>query len=223
MVNREKSIDKTGVIGIFGAGAFGREILPLLRDQYFASHNASELFFVDSHPKNTEVGGVECISTEEFHLNQSVNKSFVIAIANSDSRISIAQDLKLRGYRPLDIRSPTARIYENNKIGAGGIFCDFAVVTDNVTIGDFFHCNLHSYVAHDCVIGNFVTFAPGVMCLGNVHIGDGAFIGAGAVIRQGTGSKPLIIGERAVVGMGAVVTKDVPANTTVVGNPARII
>jgi acetyltransferase-like isoleucine patch superfamily enzyme len=54
-----------------------------------------------------------------------------------------------------------------------------------------------------------------------VHIHDHAYIGTGAVIRQGTPEQPLVIGEGAVVGMGAVVTRDVPAGVTVVGNPAR--
>ena len=31
------------------------------------------------------------------------------------------------------------------------------------------------------------------------------------------------IGENSVVGAGSVVTKDVPANTVVVGNPAKVI
>jgi acetyltransferase-like isoleucine patch superfamily enzyme len=91
----------------------------------------------------------------------------------------------------------------------------------NARIGRFFHGHLYSYVEHDCVIGDFVTFAPRVSCNGNVHIGDHAYIGTGAVIRQGNPDKPLIIGEGAVVGMGAVVTKDVEPFTTVVGNPAR--
>jgi acetyltransferase-like isoleucine patch superfamily enzyme len=77
---------------------------------------------------------------------------------------------------------------------------------------------LYSYVEHDCVIGDFVTFAPAVCCNGAVEIGDGAYIGANAVIRQG-----LSIGKNAVIGMGAVVTKDVPAGETWVGNPARPI
>ena len=67
------------------------------------------------------------------------------------------------------------------------------------------------------------TFAPGVFCNGNVHVGDHAYVGTGAMLRNGTPDRPLVIGEGAVVGMGAVVTKDVAPHTTVVGNPARVL
>ena len=33
----------------------------------------------------------------------------------------------------------------------------------------------------------------------------------------------ITIGENAMVGAGSVVTKDVPANTMVVGNPAKVV
>ena len=72
------------------------------------------------------------------------------------------------------------------------------------------------------MIGDFVTFAPGVKCNGYVVIEDHVYIGAGAVIKQGQSGAPLVICRGAVVGMGAVVTKSVPAETTVVGNPARV-
>jgi acetyltransferase-like isoleucine patch superfamily enzyme len=81
--------------------------------------------------------------------------------------------------------------------------------------------NLYSYVEHDCVIGDFVTFAPGVKCNGNIMIEDHAYIGTGAIIKQGKLGEPLVIGRGATVGMGAVVTKSVPPGVTVVGNPAR--
>jgi acetyltransferase-like isoleucine patch superfamily enzyme len=49
-----------------------------------------------------------------------------------------------------------------------------------------------------------------------VRIGDGAFLGIGAVVLMG-----VTVGEGAYVGAGAVVTADVAPRTVVVGNPAR--
>lgn len=51
-----------------------------------------------------------------------------------------------------------------------------------------------------------------------VHIGTGAWIGAGAIILDG-----VRVGENAVVGAGAVVTRDLPARTLAAGNPAQVI
>lgn len=49
-----------------------------------------------------------------------------------------------------------------------------------------------------------------------VRIGDGVFIGAGAVILPG-----VTIGPRAVIGAGAVVLRDVEAGSTIGGVPAK--
>ena len=51
-----------------------------------------------------------------------------------------------------------------------------------------------------------------------VRIEDNVWIGMGVVILPG-----VTIGADAVVGAGAVVTRDVPAQTVVVGNPARVL
>ncbi|OGT05209.1 MAG: hypothetical protein A2143_09075 [Gallionellales bacterium RBG_16_57_15] len=51
-----------------------------------------------------------------------------------------------------------------------------------------------------------------------VHVGEFVWIGARAIILPG-----VTIGDGAVVGAGAVVARDIPACAVVVGNPAQII
>lgn len=51
-----------------------------------------------------------------------------------------------------------------------------------------------------------------------VKIGNDAWIGCNSIILKG-----VTIGDGAIVAAGSVVTKDVPANTTVGGNPARVL
>ncbi len=60
-------------------------------------------------------------------------------------------------------------------------------------------------------------FLPRAYRLGPVKIGAWVLVGANATILPGVN-----IGDGAVIGAGAVVTKDVPARTFVAGVPARI-
>ena len=172
-------------------------------------------------PQKNEVNGYPLISEKEFFEIECSDRFFNIAIGDSKTRESIANGLIAKGARPMSVNSLHSIIYDCNEIDEGAIICAHTMVTSNAKIGRFFHANIYSYVAHDCVIGDFVTFAPNVHCNGNVHIHNYAYIGTDAVIKQGSASKPLVIGEGAVIGMGAVVTKDVPPFITVVGNPAK--
>jgi acetyltransferase-like isoleucine patch superfamily enzyme len=53
--------------------------------------------------------------------------------------------------------------------------------------------------------------------MAGVTVEDGAIIGSRAVIKPG-----VRVGKNSVVAMAAVVTKDVPADTVVIGHPARV-
>lgn len=219
-------LDQRVVLGIYGAGGFAREVMPVMREQISAWARAAgvaipTLHFVETHPTQTTVNGLPLISEDEFFALAGDQHRFNVAIGDSKARQRIAEACIARGAEPLSLISGQATVYDANQIGEGAILCANTVITSNARIGRFFHANIYSYVAHDCVIGDYVTFAPNVHCNGNVHIHDHAYIGTGAIIKQGVSNKPTVIGEGAVVGMGAVVTKDVPPYTTVVGNPAR--
>jgi len=199
-------------LAIFGTGGFGRELVRPAQEMLAVT--GGDLVFVVDNPAGPVIG-IPVISPGELGEDDKL----VIAIGDPATRRAVADRLNAN-FATLSAR--TALIGPDVEIGDGSVICDYSIVTASAKIGRHFHSNIYSYVAHDCVIGDFVTFAPKVCCNGNVHIGDGAYIGTGAMLRQGTPDQPLRIGEGAVVGMGAVVTKDVPAGATVVGNPARV-
>lgn len=210
--------------GIFGAGGHGREVMPLARLQLSARlrDKAAELVFVvESEPENRMVNGHRVLTKEEFLGEPVSTRYFNVAISSSTIRERIANEMAARLVMPFSIVAQNHASYDGNEIGEGAILSAFSCITCNARIGRFFHANIYSYVAHDCVIGDFVTFAPNVHCNGSVVIEDHVYVGTGAIIREGTPDRPVVIGRGAVIGMGSVVTKSVPANTTVIGNPAR--
>jgi sugar O-acyltransferase (sialic acid O-acetyltransferase NeuD family) len=146
-----------------------------------------------------------------------------VAISNSAARQRIAERLLDAGAEPLALQGEPVVILDGAQLGSAALLCAYTFVGANATIGRFFHGNIYSQVEHDCRIGDYVTFGPGVRCNGNILIEDHAYVGSGALIRQGSAERPLVIGRGAVIGMGAVVLNDVPPGATVVGNPARPI
>lgn len=203
---------------IVGAGGFGAEVLHTLRNRWRPG-TADELTvaFATEGPSEDRFLGLRVRNIEEI----TSGDQFAIAIGSGLVRQRLHRDLEARGAEPFAIIAPTAIIGLNVTFGEGIVLSDNTMLTGDLVIGRQFQCNIYSYVAHDCVIGDFVTFAPRVNCNGNVKVGDHAYIGTGAVLKQGTPEKPLRIGIGAVVGMGAVVTKDVPDGAVVIGNPAR--
>lgn len=170
--------------------------------------------FIDETHTGKQINGANVLSLEEFAAGADSKACLAVADPRIRQKLD-ARCIKL----PLSyftVKASSHITMDNSICGEGALLSPFTIITSNVQIGRHFHLNLYSCVEHDCVIGDFVTFAPGVRCNGNVVIGDGAYLGAGALIRQG-----ITIGKRAVVGMGAVVTRDVPSGAVWAGNPAK--
>lgn len=186
--------------------------MPLLRVQ----HPEVELVFIDDGNLPTRTNGHDILNWNDFLEHHATEKSVSIAISASIIRERLARTCLAAGVSLIEARAASVVQMDEVVIGAGACLSPFVTLTSNIRIGCCFHANLYSYVEHDCVIGDFVTFAPAAKVNGNVTIGNHAYIGSAAVVRQG-----VTIGEGAIIGMGAVVTRDVPPGVTVVGNPAK--
>lgn len=190
--------------------------MPLLRQEL--EGRDARLVFIDDDPEGDAANGDPVWTFDRFVIAPASKRYAALAIAKSSVREMLDRRCREAGVEIVGASAGNVIIMDDVEIGPGALLSPFVTLTSNIHIGRCFHGNLYSYVEHDCVIGDYVTFAPGVHCNGNVTIGDHAYIGSGAIIRQG-----VTIGAGATVGMGAVVTKDVPPGVTVIGNPARIM
>jgi acetyltransferase-like isoleucine patch superfamily enzyme len=150
--------------------------------------------------------------------------------------VSIAPSVKLGVNVKLSkfINLYGCEIGDETKIGA------FVEVQKNATIGKRCKISSHTFVCEGVTIEDNVFIGHGVMFINDIYprattgegelqteadwkvertvVKKGASVGTGATILAN-----VTIGENAIVGAGSVVTKDVPANTIVVGNPAKVL
>ena len=213
------------VIGLYGAGGFGKEVmslLPSILPKLFpgTNHDEIRLCFIDDDLSLSSILDKEVISLTKFLESNQYELYYGITIADPTTRKLIASKLKNTSAKPIKLIFDNSLILSHSHIGTGAIIMPGTTISTSVNIGSFSHINFNSYIAHDCRIGDFVTISPHVTCCGNTDVKDGAFIGAGSVIKQGTIGQPRYVGLNSKLGMGSNLLTDLPDNKTFAGNPA---
>ena len=144
--------------------------------------------------------------------------------------VVLGKDVKLSGFCNLY----GCEIGDNTKIGT------FVEIQKGAKVGAFCKISSHSFICEGVTIEDGVFIGHGVIFVNDRYpkainsdgtlqtegdwdrqctlVKRGASIGSGATLLGG-----ITIGENALVGAGSVVTINVPADSTVVGNPARVL
>jgi len=146
--------------------------------------------------------------------------SFLIAIGGEHgaARVRLHRLLVSKGLRAITAIHPSAFVAHNAQVGLGSQVLAHAVVAVDCVLGSDCIVNTAASVDHEGRLGDGVHLAPGARLAGCVTVENFAMIGTGAAVLP-----RLRIGEGAIVGAGAVVLSDVEPWTVVAGNPAKLV
>ena len=205
---------------IVGAGGFGRETAEAVRAVNQVQPTWNLLGFLDDSPAllGGVVDGVPVVGPTSA-LCDHPDAQVVVTIGNSENftiRRSVVDRLELPPHRFATIVHPAAVIPPSARVGEGTIILAGTVATSAVVIGAHVRVMPAVVFTHDDRVDDYVTLSTGVHLAGAVRICEGAYIGAGALIRDRR-----TVGEWALIGMGAAVTTHVPAFEVWAGTPAR--
>ncbi|MBI1767924.1 MAG: acetyltransferase [Bacteroidetes bacterium] len=204
---------------IYGAGGFGRETSLLLNQINLHTPHWNVLGYCDDGKTPREkvdrfavLGGMNYLNEFKEELN------VVIAIADPGTREKIKNQLINQRLRFPALIHPSVFVSENCSVAEGSIICAGVFMTVNIHIGSFAIVNLKCTLGHDSVLDSFSSLMPSVNISGNVRIGRGVYVGAGAILLQG-----ISVGDYSLVGAGAVVNKSFESEKRIIGVPARSI
>ncbi|MBQ7561946.1 MAG: NeuD/PglB/VioB family sugar acetyltransferase [Synergistaceae bacterium] len=207
------------ILGIFGAGGLGREVLELARIINAKSQKWSEIYFIVNVEINSkQVNNINVISYEEFCDKYVGSSEITVAVGEPQVREKIFHKLDDDNIKLASLIHPDIYIPDSTIIGRGVTIQYGCFISCNVTIKDYVYIQPHCNIGHDdllqegCMISGFGNIA------GNVSIGKFTYIGLSAALKE-----KISIGDKSIIGMGSVVYKNVPDSVVALGNPARVI
>lgn len=201
---------------LLGGGGHARSVLAALRAQ-----GRTVLGYLAPQPGDLDgtcphLGDDEAMGTFDPGAVLFVNG--VGSVASTAARRALHQSAVDRGFRAAQVVHPRAFVDAGAQLGDGVQVLAGAIVNVGAVVEEGALINTGAIIEHDVIVGAHAHVSPGAVIAGGVRIGDGAHVGLGARVIQG-----VTVGPGSVIGAGAVVIEDVPAQSVVVGVPARAI
>lgn len=207
------------LLGIYGSGGLGREVLELSNQINAILHKWDDIIFIDDTKTEGLFKNHKIYPFEEILKNYKHNDvEITIAIGEPDARKKLWNKISEYKYSFATLIHPNVYITENTKIGYGTTICSGAYISCDVEICENVYIQPQVCIGHDCKIGKHSVLSPSVALAGNCNIGEGVYIAMSVPVKE-----KVNIGSESIIGMGSVVIRDIPDNVIALGNPARVM
>lgn len=202
-------------IVIVGSGGHAQVCADILLAMQAAGDAVEPCGYISRRDHGRELLGLPVLGDEDA-LDPKQYDALVVAVGDNRVRSEAVRRLAEGGWPFTAAVHPRAVVGRECVLEPGCMVCAGVVINPGTRVGAHAILNTGCSVDHHNEIGAFAHVAPGVRLAGDVRLGEGVFFGIGACAVQGVS-----VGDWATVGAGAAVIRDVPAETTVVGVPAR--
>ena len=204
------------ILGIYGAGGLGREVLELARIINGRVKIWEDfIFIIDGEPGN-DVNGVKVYSYNDAIEQFKGRLEVSMGIGEPAVREKLFAKLKKDGIEAATLVHPDVYVPDTTVIGKGVTIQMGNFISCNVKIEDYVYIQPHANIGHNdvlkkgCMVSGFCNLA------GGVTVGEFTYLGISSCYKEGVS-----IGNYTIVGMGSAVYKDIPDEMIAMGNPAR--
>ena len=207
------------LLGIYGAGGLGREILILARQINENGKRWDDCLFIDDTKKQSVLFGQQVLSFDEVkdkYTGESLE--VIIAVGEPHARKILRERVTEADFSLTVLIHPSVMIDNSTKLGWGTVVGLNCFISCDISIGENVLIQPNACIGHDNQIGNDSVISTFVCIAGGCIIGDETYIGLNVPIKEN-----IKIGNQSIVGMGSVVSRDIPDQVIALGNPARVM
>lgn len=160
------------------------------------------------------LGSYEDLFAEKF----LAGRHYALSMGDNNIRADLFARITAQGGSCPSLIHPTSIVSRFSSIGNGCQLHAYTAVQAHAHIAENCIIAAHGLICHDTRIGPHSFIAAKATAGAYTHIGERVFMELSSVSIP---NKAKVIGNGAVIGAGAVVSRDVAADSVVVGNPAH--